>query len=138
LGLLVLPTPIGPGTVELLVGVSAWEGSDGARPAALNLVPPALLARAVRAFALLSLRQDVGQDRRVWETKRHLPSPVLAEGDGPIGLYRRWARQFMQEPVTGDHRAAPPLDGAPAGVQAGRWQTASTLLPSGSRTKAPK
>ena len=24
----------------------------------------------------------------------HVPRPALAEGDGPIGRYRQWARQF--------------------------------------------
>lgn len=39
---------------------------------------------------------DVGQDVPLWEHKRYLDAPALAVGDGPIGLYRRWARQFYQ------------------------------------------
>ena len=38
--------------------------------------------------------QDVGQDAPIWERKKYLELPALAEGDGPIGTYRKWARQF--------------------------------------------
>ena len=39
------------------------------------------------------------QDRAIWENKIWLPVPALAEGDGPIGRYRQWARQFYDRPV---------------------------------------
>ncbi|WP_406388980.1 hypothetical protein [Streptomyces sp. NBC_00211] len=32
--------------------------------------------------------------RRPWHTKRYQPAPRLADGDGPIMAYRRWAQQF--------------------------------------------
>jgi hypothetical protein len=31
---------------------------------------------------------------RIWEHKRYLARPALAAGDGPLGLYRKWTRQF--------------------------------------------
>ncbi|MFY0531312.1 hypothetical protein [Nannocystis pusilla] len=34
------------------------------------------------------------QDIAVWEHKKFLARPLLCEGDGPIGLFRKWARQF--------------------------------------------
>jgi nitrite reductase/ring-hydroxylating ferredoxin subunit len=37
------------------------------------------------------------QDISIWRHKIYLPSPKLADGDGPIGPYRRWARQFYTE-----------------------------------------
>jgi nitrite reductase/ring-hydroxylating ferredoxin subunit len=95
LRLFVLPTPVGPGRVRLMLGASARAGLLAGAPAALRLLPGGLLARTVRDFTLFSLRSDVSQDRAVWATKRHLPRPVLAEGDGPIALYRRWAAQFL-------------------------------------------
>jgi hypothetical protein len=30
----------------------------------------------------------------VWRHKRFASRPALAAGDGPIGLYRQWTRQF--------------------------------------------
>jgi hypothetical protein len=34
------------------------------------------------------------QDIPIWEAKRYLARPVLCDGDGEIGKFRRWARQF--------------------------------------------
>lgn len=38
--------------------------------------------------------REVGNDLVIWRHKRYCPQPALAKGDGPIGAYRRWARQF--------------------------------------------
>ena len=40
------------------------------------------------------LIRDVEDDIRIWERKAYLSRPVLSEADGPIGLYRKWSRQF--------------------------------------------
>ena len=64
-------------------------------PAVLRVLPARLTAPAIRDFALIGLVNDVAQDRRVWATKRHLVQPAIAEEDGPIGPYRRWADQFL-------------------------------------------
>ncbi len=96
LRLFVLPTPTGPGTVAVRLGVSARRELAPGAPPALALLPGGLAATAVRDFTSLLLRADVGQDRRIWRSKRHVPHPVLAEGDGPIALYRRWAAQFLE------------------------------------------
>lgn len=34
------------------------------------------------------------QDFPIWEHKRFRAQPALAEGDGPIAEFRRWAAQF--------------------------------------------
>lgn len=93
--LYVLPTPLGDGLVRLRLGVTTRLDPLESMPTALRRVPPQLLARAIREFTLIGLYFDVRQDRRVWTTKRHVPHPMLAEGDGPIGLYRKWAGQFL-------------------------------------------
>jgi hypothetical protein len=90
----VLPTPLGDGTVRLRIGARALRAKGSPAPAALRALPARLTAPAIRDFALLGLVNDVAQDRRVWATKRHLAQPAIAEGDGPIGQYRRWADQF--------------------------------------------
>ncbi|MGW6536482.1 hypothetical protein ACWGBV_14385 [Streptomyces sp. NPDC055051] len=69
-----------------------------AEPASL----PAPLARwasgsAHRLLAGVMFRGScafVSQDFPVWSTKRYVSPPRLARGDGPIGPFRHWARQF--------------------------------------------
>jgi len=36
----------------------------------------------------------VEDDIRIWEQKAYKQPPTLCDGDGPIGPFRRWARQF--------------------------------------------
>ena len=38
--------------------------------------------------------EDFAKDFPIWENKRYLDRPMLAPGDGPIPLYRRWCEQF--------------------------------------------
>ena len=37
---------------------------------------------------------QVEQDIPIWKHKKYLSQPILCDGDGPIGQYRRWFRQF--------------------------------------------
>ena len=50
----------------------------------------------------------ITQDFQIWENKKFRPRPMLCDGDGPIGEYRKWARQFYTagspEPAAGDAR----------------------------------
>jgi len=92
----VLLTPAGRGPVQVLLGVPAQLGLLPEGPGWLRHLPPRLLARSLRDFTLSNLDADVRQDGRVGATKRHLPHPLLADGDGPVGLYWHWAAQFLQ------------------------------------------
>lgn len=38
--------------------------------------------------------RQLEEDIPIWENKKFLPRPVLCDGDGPIGLIRRWGKQF--------------------------------------------
>ena len=49
---------------------------------------------AYREAAFRGLFNDVQQDIPFWEKKQYLDQPALAEGDGPIPVYRRWCKQF--------------------------------------------
>jgi len=40
------------------------------------------------------LMNGVLPDMPIWENKVYVPNPILCDGDGPIGEYRRWALQF--------------------------------------------
>lgn len=90
----VLPTAIAPGVTELRLGMAMRRG-----PAAdwrLRLLPRWMMDGWVAPIAQRAYVRDVMQDRHVWENKVHVERPMLAEGDGPIGRYRAWCRQFYE------------------------------------------
>lgn len=53
-----------------------------------------LLNRLFSRVTLAGLAHDVAQDFEIWQHKVYFSPPILAEGDGPVGRYRYWARQF--------------------------------------------
>lgn len=46
-----------------------------------------------RAF-IAEIERQLGQDIPIWENKVMKTRPVLCDGDGPVGIFRRWAKQF--------------------------------------------
>jgi nitrite reductase/ring-hydroxylating ferredoxin subunit len=62
--------------------------------AAIRKLPVPGLNSIIREAVLYGLRHDVTQDIPFWESKHHIERPLLAVGDGPIGTYRRWCKQF--------------------------------------------
>jgi phenylpropionate dioxygenase-like ring-hydroxylating dioxygenase large terminal subunit len=40
------------------------------------------------------IARQLEQDIPIWENKIYIHPPVLVDGDGPIGLFRRWSKQF--------------------------------------------
>jgi 3-ketosteroid 9alpha-monooxygenase subunit A len=46
-----------------------------------------------RAF-IGEVSRQLEQDIPIWEHKVYWDHPVLCDGDGPIGLFRKWSRQF--------------------------------------------
>ncbi len=46
-----------------------------------------------RAF-VKEIERQLGQDIPIWENKVMKSPPVLCDGDGPVGIFRRWAKQF--------------------------------------------
>jgi 3-ketosteroid 9alpha-monooxygenase subunit A len=51
--------------------------------------------RGVGAALIRDLEKQMEQDIPIWENKRHHPRPLLCDGDGPLGIYRKWMRQFF-------------------------------------------
>jgi 3-ketosteroid 9alpha-monooxygenase subunit A len=51
-----------------------------------------------RAF-VAEIDRQFAQDIPIWEHKIHRTQPLLCDGDGPIPLLRRWARQFYSGPA---------------------------------------
>jgi 3-ketosteroid 9alpha-monooxygenase subunit A len=41
-----------------------------------------------------NMRDGYLQDVQIWENKIYLDRPILCDGDGPIGEFRRWYSQF--------------------------------------------
>lgn len=62
-----------------------------------RLLPRRLLNGVIARTIHQGLIHDAKQDFVIWEHKRYIQPPALAEGDGPIGKYRTWARQFYHE-----------------------------------------
>ena len=87
----VLVTPIGERRVVMRIALALRAAPD--HPWASRVVRGAV-ARGLAELLMLGFAADARQDHVIWSHKRYLSPPVLAEGDGPIGAYRRWARQF--------------------------------------------
>jgi nitrite reductase/ring-hydroxylating ferredoxin subunit len=88
---LVAVTPTAQGEIDLCAAISI-RGDGSRRP--FSLLPRWLLEYLVAPGAIALYAHDVEQDFVYWKNKRYEPRPTLADGDGPIGRYRRWARQF--------------------------------------------
>jgi hypothetical protein len=43
---------------------------------------------------IAEIERQLEQDIPIWENKIYVHPPLLVEGDGPIGIYRKWCRQF--------------------------------------------
>jgi hypothetical protein len=52
----------------------------------------------VRKAFIAEIERQLGQDIPIWEHKRMVERPMLCDGDGPIGIFRRWAKQFYIDP----------------------------------------
>lgn len=91
----VLACPTETEEVELRVGIRI-ERIDRQRARTLRAVQ-ALGERMVQELAFRAFCEDVEQDLPNWTTKRYVPRPSIAQGDGPIALYRRWASQFYPD-----------------------------------------
>ncbi len=79
---LIMATPIHESRIHLRVGST------------VERLPIPGMTRLARAVTLHFLSHEVGSDVPIWESKRYEERPALAQGDGEIGTYRRWASQF--------------------------------------------
>lgn len=90
----VLPTPIDEERLTLSLATSVKLMEPRRNYGLLVVIPRMLLTRLVRRFTFAGFIRDVRQDIPIWENKRYVSPPALADGDGPIGMYRQWAKQF--------------------------------------------
>ncbi|MGB0369093.1 MAG: Rieske 2Fe-2S domain-containing protein, partial [Flavobacteriales bacterium] len=91
----VLPTPTVEGKLklQLALAIKPIESSRKVHPLAI-LIPKSLLTKLVLWGAFKGYTKDVRDDFDIWNNKTYIMRPPLAKGDGPIALYRKWARQF--------------------------------------------
>ncbi len=75
-------TPIDEEYVDVSFAYSAKTGGDERKEH---------LAQAV----IKDLEQQFDNDVPIWENKACYARPLLCDGDGPVGLYRKWYQQFF-------------------------------------------
>ena len=102
----VLATPTDPGWIDLRIAMSAATVTRPARiHPILAFLPASLATRLVRRLIFHSYAHDVAQDLEIWENKVFVANPRLTRDDGPVGVYRRWART-QYGPAAAAERAA--------------------------------
>jgi phenylpropionate dioxygenase-like ring-hydroxylating dioxygenase large terminal subunit len=94
----VMPTPVEDGVTEIRV-LTQVEVTPGRGHWAAPLLPRGPLAALGARLALREVGKEVAADIVIWEHKRYQDPPRLVDTDGPIGPYRKWARQFLASPV---------------------------------------
>lgn len=77
-------TPIDDETTDVSFAYTVRRSPDGAH-------------ERVGAARIRDLEKQFEQDRPIWENKAYWPRPLLCDGDGDFGAYRRWMRQFFSE-----------------------------------------
>src|SRR5574341_380396 len=93
--LFVMPQPTDPGQMILYTAVVVRKVTEPQRINPLLWVVPRPLLNAIVSRTIASgFAHDIAQDFAIWENKIYVHPAILAEGDGPIGKFRHWARQF--------------------------------------------
>jgi nitrite reductase/ring-hydroxylating ferredoxin subunit len=52
----------------------------------------------VGAAFIREIERQLAQDIPIWENKIYVTPPLVVDNDGPIGVFRRWTKQFYSEP----------------------------------------
>ncbi len=94
-------TPTGPGRIQLRFGTKLELNAIAGLPDRIGRMAATSAARPLSAFLQRVASVDTGADLLMWHYQKHVEQPRLAKGDGPIGRYRQWARQFYSEPEDG-------------------------------------
>jgi phenylpropionate dioxygenase-like ring-hydroxylating dioxygenase large terminal subunit len=90
----VLPTPVDEQRIDLRAAVAVRVDEPARLSRALGWAPARAVERMVNEIAIRQFVGDIEQDFAIWENKRYLQPPSLVPGDGPVGPYRKWCRQF--------------------------------------------
>jgi len=91
----VFATPVDDAALELRIAMSLRSLSETPTiHPLLRALPRSIAERVLRDQAFRAFRHDVEQDFDIWNNKSFVEQPALAQGDGPIAKYRKWASQF--------------------------------------------
>ncbi len=94
----VMPMPTSDGMVELRLGMLVQKiENPGKFHPAMKIMPKSLATSIILAFSFKAFVAEVKSDFIIWENKRWIDPPPLAEGDGPIGIYRKYCKQFYTD-----------------------------------------
>jgi 3-ketosteroid 9alpha-monooxygenase subunit A len=63
----------------------------------VKMVGGADITKGVGKAFVKEVSRQLEQDIPIWENKTQWERPVLCDGDGPIGMFRKWCRQFYTE-----------------------------------------
>jgi 3-ketosteroid 9alpha-monooxygenase subunit A len=55
------------------------------------------VARGIGKAFTAEIARQLEEDRPIWENKAYLERPMLCDGDGPFGEFRRWCKQFYPD-----------------------------------------
>ncbi len=64
----------------------------------LKKLPDKDVTKTVGKAFIREVSRQLEQDIPIWEHKTYWDHPVLCDGDGPVGLFRKWSRQFYSIP----------------------------------------
>ncbi|MFD4916803.1 hypothetical protein ACFWNR_26730 [Streptomyces virginiae] len=128
----IMPTVVGPWRIQLRFAACLRLPAPRWLPDRLGQV---LAYAGARALCDIGLRTTaagfvLNDDSPIRHTKRYQAAPRLADGDGPIMAYRRWAQQFYP----GGEPADEQKDAHAATVPSDRQ--APLLLPDTARTSS--
>jgi len=73
------------------------ETTDTSFAYTVNAAGDEATARGVGAAIIRDLEHQMSQDIPIWENKKYWERPLLCDGDGNFGAYRRWMRQFFRD-----------------------------------------
>ena len=94
----VLATPIDGELMDFTIATQVRRfRSQGNFLVGLGFLPAGLRQKMMCRMTLKEVEHYVNQDVIIWERKRFQAPPRLSVEDGPIGLYRRYCRQFYPE-----------------------------------------
>ena len=94
----VLPTPVDGVYINLVLASQLHEIRKPRRfVSGLGFLPSKLRRSLMNQILLSQQKRDVWQDVVIWERKQFRTPPRLCKADGPIGLYRRYCRQFYPD-----------------------------------------
>lgn len=71
------------------------EYTDVSFAYSVNTTGGADAARGVGEAIIKDLEKQMAQDIIIWEHKKYFERPMLCDGDGEFGQYRRWMSQFF-------------------------------------------